>query len=199
VTQDHSAVTLATYQAAARVYQERTNRDRPEIIDLVQKMIDVIGFGHVLEVGSGPGWDASLMESMGVQVDRTDGAQAFVDMMRSQGVSAKKLNVVVDDLAGVFDAVFANAVLLHLSRTELGFVMERLRAAVRPGGALAFTVKEGDGDGWSTAKLGLPRHFTYWRESSLRKVLNESGWTVVSLDHIGEGDEQPWLFVLARN
>jgi hypothetical protein len=30
------------------------------------------------------------------------------------------------------------------------------------------TLKEGDGEEWRTVKLGLPRHFTYWREPALR-------------------------------
>jgi hypothetical protein len=64
-------------------------------------------------------------------------------------------------------------------------------------GVLAFTVKEGDGDAWSEAKLDLPRHFTYWRERSLRDVLAQTCWAVMYIDHIA-GRLEPWLFVMAR-
>jgi len=65
------------------------------------------------------------------------------------------------------------------------------------GGVLAFTVKEGDGDAWREAKLDLPRHFTYWRERSLRDVLAQTRWAVMSIDRIA-GRVEPWLFVMAR-
>ena len=64
------------------------------------------------------------------------------------------------------------------------------------GGVLAFTVKEGDGEGWSNLKLDLPRHFTYWREGPLRDALAESRWNVTSVDRVA-GRTEPWLYVLA--
>lgn len=62
---------------------------------------------------------------------------------------------------------------------------------------MAFAVKEGDSAEWSTAKLGLPRHFTYWREPAVREVLTRIGWTVTSLDHVA-GRTEPWLYVIAH-
>jgi hypothetical protein len=34
-------------------------------------------------------------------------------------------------------------------------------AATRPDGVLVLTLKEGDGEAWSDAKLGMPRWFVY--------------------------------------
>jgi len=65
------------------------------------------------------------------------------------------------------------------------------------GGLLAFTVKEGDGSGWSEHKLGLPRHFTYWRAGPLRAFLEARGWQVESLE-CGQGRTDRWLLVIAR-
>lgn len=107
-----------------------------------------MGGGTVLELGSGPGWDADHLESRGVQVLRT------------------------------------GAVLLHLTRAEFCDVLDRAWAAVGVGGLLAFTLKEGQGDGWTQAKLGLPRHFTYWREAEVRTALHTSGWEVLSRAHV---------------
>ena len=79
---------------------------------------------------------------------------------------------------------------------QLAQALHRLRAAVVDGAVLAFTVKEGDGDGWSNLKLDLPRHFTYWRERPLRHALAQSCWDVMSIDHV-VGRTEPWLYVLA--
>ena len=48
---------------------------------------------------------------------------------------------------GPYDAVWANASLLHVARGDLPMVLRRLAAVTRPGGLLRVAVKEGDGDG----------------------------------------------------
>jgi hypothetical protein len=88
--------------------------------------------------------------------------------------------------------VFANAVLLHIVRHELEAVLRTVLNAVRPGGMLVATFKEGDGEAWSEAKLGAPRWFVYWREPELRAVLERTGWQVERIDHV-DGSTEPWL------
>lgn len=131
------------------------------------------------------------------RVVRTDAVNASVDLLGADGYPARLLDVTVDDFGGRYDAVMANAVLLHLSREQFVDMLHRARHAVTDQGVLAFTLKEGDGDRWSRAKLGLPRHFTYWREPDLRSALETNGWQVLSLEHV-TGRVEPWLFVVAR-
>lgn len=190
-------VTLGTYQAAAALYCQHSAPPSPPLLDYLDDVAERVGRGRVLEMGSGPGHDADYLESHGLQVVRTDATAAFVEMLRGAGHDARVLDVRVDDLGGPYDAVMANAVLLHLTRPEFVEVLRRARGAVRDGGLLAVTLKEGDGSAWSDAKLGLPRHFTYWREAGVRAGLQETGWEVLSLTH-AHGRTEPWLFVLAR-
>jgi hypothetical protein len=63
-------------------------------------------------------------------------------------------------------------------------------------GLFAFTVKHGDGSEWSTVKLNLRRHFTYWQPESLDELLREAGWLVPHLQTVSLA--VPWLFVIAR-
>ena len=92
---------------------------------------------------------------------------------------------------------FANAVLLHLSRDQFADLLRRARTAIAHGGVLAFTLKEGDGEAWSEHKLGLPRHFTYWREPAVRSALHRAGWPDASIAHVA--GRENWLHVLARH
>jgi SAM-dependent methyltransferase len=190
-------VTLATYDARAEVYVAHSRPPVPAVAAYLDELARRVGTGTVLELGSGPGLDAAHLESRGPRVLRTDGAPAFVAMLEAAGHSARLLDVRTDDLGGPYDAVLADAVLLHLTREELADVLVRARRAVRPGGWLAVTLKEGDGEAWTTAKLGLPRFYTYWREPELRTALEATGWDVVTLDPV-DGRLEPWLFVLAR-
>lgn len=156
-----------------------------------------MGHDHVLEIGSGPGWDADYLESRGVRVTRTDATPAFVDLLCAAGHAARRLDVRFDPLGGPYQAILANAVLLHLSRPQFEDVVRRAGQAVVAGGVLAFTLKEGDAGAWSQHKLAAPRYFTYWREPAVREVLERTGWSVVSVDHVA-GRTEAWLFVLAR-
>ena len=117
----------------------------------------------MLEIGSGPGWDAGYLEGHGVQVIRTDATPAFVSLLRAAGHNARLLDARTDPLGGPYQGILANAVLHHLNRDQFEDVLRRARTAVAASGILGFTVKEGHGAAWSEHKLGLPRHFTYWR------------------------------------
>ena len=206
---DPCDATIAAYQAAAHDYAEQTQRPSAAVVrfydalaDLVADLVadpvsDVAGAGQVLEVGSGAGRAAGYLEERGVPVDRTDATPAFVEMQRASGHRARLLDVRTDDLGGPYAAVVADAVLLHLDRVQFADVLTRARSAVTAAGILAITLKEGDGAGWTTAKLGRLRHYTYWRERQLRDVLARTGWTVVSLERV-QGRVDPWLYLLAR-
>lgn len=194
---DPGDITIASYDARADVYAAQTATPSPAVTAWLERVADAIGSGHVLELGSGPGHDADQLEARGLRVSRTDATPAFVTMLRAAGHDARPLDMRRDDLGGPYQAVLADAVLLHLDRTQFADLLARARAAVVDGGVLAFTIKEGDGDEWHERKLGVPRHFTYWREPGVRDALARTGWDVVELAHV-DGTIEQWLFVIAR-
>lgn len=193
--------TLLAYERGADRYTERTDGHRAGLVDDLLTLVPA--HAHVLELGSGPGRDADALEAAGLRVDRTDGTTAFVDRLRAAGHGARVLDVRRDGWGGPYDAVFANAVLLHVPRSDTGAVLERARRAVLPGGVLAATVKRGDGDGqgdgWSDRKLDDPRWFTYWDEDALAEAVTDAGWVAVDVrETTRPGAEERWLTVTAR-
>ena len=192
-------LTLDTYQDCIDIYCA----DSPSAVaGPVAALLDAVvaripRHGSVLEVGSGPGLEAQYLEERGLIVDRTDATPAFVDRMRQEGHSARLLDVREADLGGPYDAVVANAVLLHLERAHAERALASIRTDTRPGGVLALTLKEGDGEAWSEAKLGRPRWFVYWQEDPLRQVLQRVGWRVLELTHV-QGRTERWLYVLCE-
>jgi hypothetical protein len=154
--------------------------------------------GHVLEIGSAGGRDALALEERGLTVRRTDVTPAFVTLMRARGYDAELLDPLTDELGGPHDGVWASASLLHVAREDLPAVLDNLARATRPGGALAMTLKEGDGEGWSVhGQVQAPRRFTYWREAPLRAALAGAGWRVAELTHGVGANGQPWLVTRA--
>ena len=195
--------TVRSYNRDAAAYVSST-AEMPESVRAdIEDFVERLGPGaRVLEIGSGGGRDAALMEDLGLQVRRTDITPAFVELLRERGHEADLLDPLTDDLAapaGPYDAVWANASLLHVARADLPTVLRLLADVTRSGGLLRIAVKEGDGDGWSThGSIRSPRHFTYWRADEMRAVVEGAGWREVDIDVVaGTNRAESWLEVSA--
>ncbi len=200
------AVTVATYHEAAEAYRDHPPPMSEQVQTAIDGLVALLPRGsRVLEIGSGAGRDALALEAAGLSVRRTDVTPGFVSLLRESGGDADVLAPLTDDLTDParpgtpYDAVWASASLLHVARGDLPVVLRRLAQATRPDGLLRMSVKEGDGEGWSThGTITGPRMFVYWREAPLRAVLDEAGWTVETTQH-GDGLRgEHWLVLLAR-
>jgi SAM-dependent methyltransferase len=199
--------TLTAYGAHARAYRD-DNRELPNHIRAeLDTFAGAVGAGRrVLEIGSGGGRDAVYLESLGLQVRRTDVTPAFVDLLREDGFTADVLDPLRDDLTDpvwpheLYDAVWANACLLHVRRAHLPTVLERLRRATRPGGLLRFSVKEGNGEQWlNRGPVTEPRLFIYWKKADLCAVVDQAGWSTTRIRRTRGLGEEHWLEVWATN
>jgi SAM-dependent methyltransferase len=191
--------TVAAYDADALSYSDGTWALNDKVSAELEWFAAEVGAGgRALEIGSAGGRDAIALEERGLLVRRTDVTPAFVELMRSRGFDAELLDPLTDDLGGPHDGVWANASLLHVVREKLALVLANLARATRTGGALAMSLKEGDGEEWSThGHVRAPRRFVYWREEPLRRGLDEAGWRVLDLRHEVGVNGQPWLVTRA--
>ena len=191
--------TVAAYDGDAAGYSDRVWDLNDEVRAELDWFAGAVGTGaSVLEIGSAGGRDAIALEERGLTVRRTDITPAFVELMRSRGFDADVLDPLTDELGGPYDGVWASACLLHVDRADLPTVLGNLAVATRQSGALAMSVKEGDGEEWSVhGSVRAPRRFTYWREAPLRAVLTEAGWQVQELAHGVGSTGQAWLTIRA--
>jgi SAM-dependent methyltransferase len=190
---------VEAYAAHTSDYAEATAELRDEVLDWLEDFAAAVGTGgHVLEIGSGGGRDAQALEERGLRVRRTDVTGAFVDLLRGQGHQADLLDPLTDDLGGPYDGAWANACLLHVDRADLPVVLARLAGSVRAGGVLALSVKEGDGEIWSThGTIPAPRRFVLWREAGLTAALAAAGWTPVEVRLRPGLRGESWLMIRA--
>ena len=113
--------TVESYERIARDYADDTAPGPSGVGDFggdaLRRLLGAVpAGGSVLEVGSGPGWDADFLEAHGVAVRRTDITDAFIDLQAERGKVVERLDVTSDDLGGPYDAVLALAVLQHVDR-----------------------------------------------------------------------------------
>ena len=154
--------------------------------------------GTALEIGSGPGWDADVLEAQGVTVRRTDVTQAFIDLQVARGKAVERLDVTTDDLGGPYDAVLALAVLQHVEREQLPAVLGRVAGALRPGGVFLLSVRVGDGEQWEVGDSGNPYFTVLWREPDLCDLLEDAGLDLVWRAEAEDSEESHWLTFLVR-
>jgi hypothetical protein len=125
----------------------------------------------------------------GLSVRCSDVTQGFVDLLRSDGFEADRLDPLTDDLADpqrpgrLYDGVWSCACLFHVARDDLAVVLRRLAVVTRSGGRIHASLKEGDGDVGSE---------TRWRAPGLRTQFTAAGWIV---DEIEVHGTAPWLAV----
>lgn len=190
-----ASTTIASYEA----YADRYTALVPEVSnpfdqDAFRRVAEIAGpGGRVLEIGSGPGWDADFIETLGLTVRRTDATQRFLDIQAQRGKPGELLDVITDPVGGPYDAVVAMCVLIHVPRQEIDQVLGKLSASLRPGGA--FIVSMRDGDHETTGKY----HTIYWRRDDFAARLAAAGFDIVWDAFTIDSDNDPWnTFIAVR-
>jgi len=166
----------------------------------IDAALDGIPFdARLLELGSGHGRDAIYIQKLGYALDCSDATPAFVEHLRALSLEARHFNALSDALSSDYDLILANAVLLHFNRQQFSNVLAKMSSALRPRGRFSFTLKRGDGEEWSYAKLNAPRYFCYWQPESLPVLLSAAGFSSWSIDAgTFERAHADWISVLAR-
>ncbi len=192
--------TVESYNAHIQEYIDGTPH---EVLGVVKdwldgSLADVPKDARILEFGSAFGRDAKYLAGLGYTVECTDAAPAFVDLLQQKGFDAKVLNAITDELPQGLDFVLANAVLLHFNRDEAVLVIKKVFDSLNTNGKFAFTLIQGEGEGWSEKKLGAPRFFCYWTEPQIRDVLERTGFGDVEISGDKAAANATWLQIVAR-
>lgn len=182
----HDLATLAFYGREAPVYaasgKDGVSRWLPDFM----RMLPVKS--RILELGCGGSRDAQAMLATGFDVDATDGSPAIASLA-AQRLGRQVRLMRFDELSavGAYDAIWANASLLHATREALAGV---LHFANYKSGAI-----EG--------RDAMGRYFNHPDVDFLRKCYVNSGqWEMLTVeDYMGGGYQQgkgPWVALIAR-
>ena len=150
--------TVESYGRYAPHYAEATSTMTARTVEMLDAFVAALpGGATLLEIGSGPGWDADYLEAQGVRVLRTDAAASFVAMQRERGKVARQLNVVTDSLGGPYHGIMMLYVAQHIGDALLPGCLAKIFDSLRPGGCLLMTYREGDGTLTERGETALSR------------------------------------------
>ena len=194
----HNRETVSGYDACAESYAAETDHEpTPDHLEALERFVAAVGSGgRVLEVASGPGWDADRLEAMGLSIRRTDLSEGFIAFQRKRGRTVHPLDLIEGDLGGPWDGLIALYVLQHIGRPLVDGVIARIAAALRPGGTLLLSFQLGEEERFSEHPEATYQ-VVQWTEAAMTALLARHG---LSIDWRStfEGREGVWLTVIAR-
>ena len=155
---------------------------------------------HVLELGCGSGRDSAAMIARGFQVDVTDGVPEMAQEAASRlGRPVRVMQF--DELEAIqtYDAIWAHAALVHVPRSALLPIIERIFRALKPGGLHFANFKTGRSEGRDT----YGRYFNYLSAIEVSDVYARSGpWEIISIVEYDGGSyggiPAPWVAINAK-
>ncbi|MXP27375.1 methyltransferase domain-containing protein [Porphyrobacter algicida] len=189
--------TLAFYEEQAQHYTTSFGQRPSRHLD---GFLDRLAPGcTILELGCGGGRDTTRMIERGFVVDATDGSAAMAAKARERfGIAVRRMRFDELDAEADYDAVWANACLLHVARIDLPAVLGAIHRALKPGAWHFASYKLGDGEGRDL--LGRLNNFPDrpWLEDAYRKA----SFTIVESEQFrGEGADgtlRDWLALAVR-
>lgn len=155
------------------------------------------GAGHarVLDIGSGPGWDADRLEALGMDVHRTDAAAAFCDFQAERGKRCDRLDLLSDPIGDGYGGVMMLCVLQHFDRMQLDGVLGKLSRALQDRGPMLLMYPEGKTDRCEHAAAGDYR-VVRWLPGAFDARLAQAGFAVAWESTI-QGRGGAWRTLLA--
>ncbi len=164
MSDERTRIVGAGYDAMADTWAEWSSQitDDPRRA-WVQKLLDVLPGGDVLELGCGDGSrELPLLASR----YRTTAVDISAEQLRRARERVPSATFVHGDLTEVdfaaqsFDAVCAFYVLNHVPRDLLPALFARVHAWLRPGGWFLATLGASDVENWHGEWLGVPMYFS---------------------------------------
>jgi SAM-dependent methyltransferase len=189
--------TSSFYTANAAVYAAR-DRNLPR--KRLDAFLDALPAGAaILELGCGGGQDAAYMLSSGFDVTPTDGSPELAkEAEKHIGKPVRVMCFETLDSSDAFDGVWAEASLLHVPRSTLPDVLDRIFQALKTDGIFHASFKAGKAEGHD--KFG--RYYNYPSATWLEAMLSAGGWkTIVTTEADGggfDGEPTKWLHVKAQ-
>ena len=194
----YDAATLAFYAEEAPLY---TAGGPAGVSRFLAQFVALLRPGaRILELGCGGGRDAAAMIKSGFSVLASD-ATPEIAMLAEKRIRQPVSVLRFDQLEAIdaYDAVWANASLLHVPRAALPDVLFRIHRSLRPSGLHFANFKAGSGEG----RDRFGRYFNYLDMPQLLAAYKRSApWEVVSAEeYIGggyEGGQGPWVAITVR-
>ena len=164
--------------------------------------------GSVLDVGCAGGRDSKIFVDNGFDLTGVDISEVFLKEASKKIPEGKFLKADVLELPfpdEFFDAVWANAILLHVSKDDIPKALQSVRRVLKREGKLHIRVKEGEGSKEIEETLKnageVKRPFTLFQKEELERFVQDAGFTLLSSERLPDDmgrTDVTWLKIWAE-
>ncbi len=197
-----TSTTSATYDQIAADYAACWADKADPMVAARQRFAARLAPGaRVLDVGCGPGRDTAELRALGLSACGVDRSRGMLAQARQRG----QLPLMLGDMRhlpvpdGALDALWCCAAFLHIPKRDSPAVLHEFRRALRHGGTLYLSVKQGDGERWHSSEYGLQRFFAFYQPGELDELLSSAGFAIAEswTDADSLGRPEAWLSRIA--
>lgn len=165
---------------------------------IVEKFKESVS-GLVLDLGSGPGRDALILQEAGLKVVCLDAAEAMVKITKQRSLLSVQADFMkIPFPEETFAGVWAYTSLIHLPKKQFPDALLEAKRVLGRGGVFGIGVIEGETEGYSySAGTNRPRYFAYYTIDEMEFVLKSHGLEVFYFEQF-KPKERNYLNFLAR-
>jgi len=184
-------------QYATQYFENTVNLELGEILD------DFISYlpegAEIMDLGCGSGRDSLYFMEKGFDVTAVDGSSELSELAAihiGQDVLTMKFKDL--DFSNVFDGIWANASLFHITHNEFSEVLSKIHQSLKKDGILFMSFKYGDFEG-----VYEGRYFKYYRRKELRDIVEKvDGLEILKLAKTTDvrpyRQEDTWIHIIAK-
>ena len=165
--------------------------DGAELIKILQELLPEKS--TILELGMGPGKDLDIL-SKTFTVTSSDYSQIFLDRYKKQNPNADllKLDAVTILTDRIFDCIYSNKVLHHVTREDLKKSFQRQKEILNPNGIAFHSFWRGDKDENYDGLL-----FMKYQIDSLNEIIGDN-FDILSMSIYTEMERDDSIYVVLR-
>jgi SAM-dependent methyltransferase len=196
---DHVRETQATYDLIAADYAGRwAPTAQGWLTAEFDRLSAVLPPGaRVADVGCGPGYHTRFLLERGFTAVGIDLSWGMLQSRQVPAIAQADMRA-LPLRTGEIDAVWCAAALLHIPRPQVPVVLAEFARVLRPGGELALSVAEGDGDLWEPVSYqpSRQRWYVLHRLEPMTRQLRDADFELVSFSR--RSTHRDWLQLRAR-
>ena len=172
---DYKEETLKVYDQFPDYFNEKFDEYLNKYIknELDSIMLNFPANVKILDVGSGPGNHAAYLNQRGFDVLCLDISEKFLEMCKERGLKTIRMdfeNLTFPEES--FDVVWAYTSLLHIPKTNLPAVLNRIDKILNKDGFFVISMKEGNGEGFVEFEDGK-RWFSLYQQTEIESLLKD--------------------------
>ena len=140
-----------------------------------QRFIDLLSGKNILDLGCGSGDHSEYFVKQKLDVTCIDISREMINLCKKKGLDAFVMDIENLKFAPEsFDGIWAVTSLLHIPKTKIPFVVDKLYQILKNKGILFVCVKEGKGEGLIKDKdSNSQRFFSFWKKDEILKLFNK--------------------------